>query len=118
MARRDRRSVRRVPTARLLSRTRQPDALEFWKRLAEKTPLTRGDLRYEASIALVADETPAAESAVKNLFADSRAVNTVDEILAAQLAIQKNLPDEARPHLEKIFEDTRATEHEQRPGWR
>jgi hypothetical protein len=99
--------------ARLLSRTRQPDALEFWKQLAEKTPLTRDDLRDQASIALSTGETPTVESAVKNLFADGRAVSTADELLAAQLAIQKNVPDEARPHLEKIFTDTHATEREQ-----
>jgi len=99
--------------ARLLSRTRQPDALEFWKQLAEKTSLTRDDLRDQASIALSTGETPAAESAVKNLFDDDRAVSAADELLAVQLAIQKNVPDEARPHLEKIFKDTRATEREQ-----
>ena len=33
----------------------------------------------------------------------SRAVSAADELLAAQLAIQKNLPDETRPHLEKIL---------------
>jgi tetratricopeptide (TPR) repeat protein len=99
--------------ARLLSRTRQPDALEFWKQLAEKTALTRDDLRDQASIALSTGETPAAESAVTNLFADGRGVSAADELLAAQLAIQKNLPDEARPQLGKIFKDTRATEREQ-----
>ena len=99
--------------AHFLSRTRQPDALEFWKRLAEKTALTRDDLRDQASIALASGETPTAESAVKNLLADNRAVNAADELLAAQLAIQKNVPDDARPYLDKIFNDTRATEREQ-----
>jgi hypothetical protein len=62
---------------------------------------------------LTSGEIPTAESAIKLLFADDRAVRTADDLLAAQLAIQKNLPEEARPHLEKIFNDTRATEREQ-----
>ena len=36
-----------------------------------------------------------------------------DWLLAAQLAIQKNLPDEAKSYLEKIVADSRATESEQ-----
>jgi tetratricopeptide (TPR) repeat protein len=99
--------------ARFLSRTHHSDALEFWRELAGKTNLTREDLRDEASIALTSGETATAESAIKNLFADSRAVGAADELLAAQLAIQKNLPEEARPYLEKIFNDTQATEREQ-----
>jgi hypothetical protein len=98
--------------ARFLSRTRQPDALEFWKRLAKEKPLNRDDLRDEAGIALATGETQIAENAVKSLLADSRSVTAADGLLAAQLAIQKNLPDAAGPHLEKIFADTRATERE------
>jgi tetratricopeptide (TPR) repeat protein len=102
--------------ARFLSRTRQPDALEFWKRLAKEKPLDRDDLRDEAGIALAIGETQIAESAVKSLLADSRAVTAADELLAAQLAIQKNLPDAARPHLEKIFANANATERERLQG--
>src|SRR5262245_47887623 len=39
--------------ARLLSRTRQSEALGFWRALREKDALTRQDLRDEAAIALV-----------------------------------------------------------------
>jgi hypothetical protein len=102
--------------ARFLSRTRQPDALEFWTRLAKEKPLDRDDLRDEAGIALATGETQIAESAVKSLLADPHAVTAADELLAAQLAIQKNLPDGARPHLEKIFSDARATERERLQG--
>jgi hypothetical protein len=91
--------------ARLLSRTHQPDALEFWKQLAQKTPLTRDDLRDEASIALVTGETSTAESAVKNLFAEGRAVSAVDDLLAAQLAIQKK----AWARIEKLAAGKDAT---------
>ena len=36
-----------------------------------------------------------------------------DWLLAAQLSIQKNLRDEAKPYLEKIVGDSRTTESEQ-----
>src|SRR5688500_17983418 len=55
--------------ARFLSRVRQPDALEFWKRLREKKPLTREDLRDEATIALVAGEMERAGAVIKELLA-------------------------------------------------
>src|SRR6476620_1466076 len=54
--------------ARLLSRTRQTEALGFWKALRETEALTRQDLRDEAAIALVAGETSVAEVAIKELL--------------------------------------------------
>ena len=42
--------------ARFLSRTRQSQALELWDQLAKNQPLTRDDLRDEATSALVAGE--------------------------------------------------------------
>src|SRR5690349_16097852 len=43
--------------ARFLSRTRQPDALEFWQQLEKIAPLTREDRQDEAAIAIAAGET-------------------------------------------------------------
>jgi hypothetical protein len=90
-----------------------PMRWNFWRQLAEKTTLTREDLRDEASIALTSGQTVTAEDAIKNLFTNDRTVIAADELLAAQLAIQKNLPEEAPPYLEKIFNDRRATDGEQ-----
>src|SRR2546423_3423112 len=58
-------SVRAV--ARFLSRTRQPDALEFWHQLELLTPLTREDRQDEAAIALALGETARAESAMRDM---------------------------------------------------
>ena len=49
--------------ARLLSRTRQTQALEFWDQLAKIEPLTREDLRDDAAIALFAGDTSRASNA-------------------------------------------------------
>src|SRR5438105_14786440 len=59
-------SVRAV--ARFLTRTRQPDALEFWQQLEQLTPLTREDLQDEAAIAIASDEIARAENAVHALL--------------------------------------------------
>jgi hypothetical protein len=93
--------------ARFLSRTRQPDALEFWKRLAKEKPLNRDDLRDEAGIALATGETQIAENAVKSLLADSRSVTAADGLLAAQLAIQK-ICRTRRDRISRKFLPTRA----------
>src|SRR5438874_3021005 len=55
--------------ARFLTRTRQPDALEFWTELAKIDKLTRDDLHDEATIALTASESTRAEAAVRELLA-------------------------------------------------
>src|ERR671919_1556363 len=97
--------------ARFLSRTHQPEALEFWKQLAEKTSLTRQDVRDEAMIAIIASDTARADAAMGELL-DSRA-EPADWLLAAKLSFQKNLREEAKPYLDKIVTDPRTTESEQ-----
>ncbi|HZA38413.1 MAG TPA: hypothetical protein VE486_04675 [Candidatus Baltobacteraceae bacterium] len=97
--------------ARFLSRTHQPEALDFWKQLAEKTSLTRQDVRDEAMIAIIASDTARADAAMGELL-DSRA-EPADWLLAAKLSFQKNLREEAKPYLDKIVTDPRTTESEQ-----
>ena len=97
--------------ARFLSRTTQVEALDFWKQLRNRQPLTREDLRDEATIAIIADEIPRAEAAVAKLTAAGP--EPADWLLAAQLAGRKGVPEVAIPALEKIFADPRTTEREQ-----
>ena len=97
--------------ARYLTRLHSIEALDFWKALSRKTSLTRPDVRDEAMIAIIAGDIALADTAVDELI-DSNA-EPADWLLAAQLAIQKNLPDEAKSYLEKIVADSRATESEQ-----
>jgi hypothetical protein len=97
--------------ARFLSRTHQPEALEFWKQLAGKTSLTREDLRDEAMIAIIAGDTSRADDSVRELIGSHP--EPADWLLSAQLSIQKNLRDEAKRYLETIVADPRATESEQ-----
>src|SRR5437016_6708181 len=97
--------------ARFLSRTRQIGALDFWKQLAEKTSLTHQDVRDEAMIAIIASDTVRADAAVHTLTGSHP--EPADWLLAAQLSIQKNLPDEAKLFLKKIVADSRTTESEQ-----
>src|SRR5260370_19500186 len=54
--------------ARFLSRTRQPDALEFWRQLEKIAPLTREDRQDEAAVAIIARETTRAETPVHALL--------------------------------------------------
>ena len=98
--------------ARFLSRTRQPDALEFWQRLEEIAPLTREDRQDEAAIAIMTGETARAELAV-NALLESEGADSADWLLSAQLSIQKGAPDDAISALRKIFADSRATEQQQ-----
>ena len=97
--------------ARYLTRLHSIEALDFWKELSKKTSLTHLDVRDEAMIAIIAGDIALADTAVHQLI-DSHA-EPADWLLAAQLAIQKNLPDEAKSYLEKIVADSRATESEQ-----
>src|SRR5205085_313215 len=103
-------SVRAV--ARFLSRTRQPDALEFWRQLENLTPLTREDRQDEATIAMVLGETARAESALEALR-DSKQIDAGGWLLSAQLSIQKGAADDAMSALKKVFDDSRATEGQQ-----
>src|SRR5437588_371958 len=103
-------SVRAV--ARFLSRTRQPDALEFWRQLENLTPLTREDRQDEATIAMVLGETARTESALEALR-DSKQIDAGGWLLSAQLSIQKGAADDAMSALRKVFDDPRATEGQQ-----
>ena len=103
-------SVRAI--ARFLSRTRQPDALEFWQQLEKLTPLTREDRQDEAAIAITTGEISRAEIAVQALL-ESKGADPVGWLLAAQLAIQKGAADDAMSALTKIFNDADATEEQQ-----
>ena len=98
--------------ARFLSRTRQAEALEFWQQLEKVAPLTREDRHDEAAIAIMAGETARAEIAVQALL-ESNGADSAGWLLAAQLSIQKGVPEDAKKSLEKIFNDPHATEHEQ-----
>src|SRR3979411_272225 len=103
-------SVRAV--ARFLSRTRQPDALEFWQQLEKLALLTRQDRQDEAAIAIVSGETPRAEIAVQALL-ESNGADPTGWLLAAQLAIQKGAADDAMSALGKVFSDPQSTEQQQ-----
>lgn len=97
--------------ARYLTRLHSIEALDFWKELSRKTSLTRLDVRDEAMIAIIAGDTALADTTVHQLIGSN--AEPADWLLAAQLAIQKNLPDEAKLSLAKIAADSRATESEQ-----
>ena len=97
--------------ARLLSRTGQPQALEFWDQLRKKQPLAREDLRDEAAIALSAGEMTRAQEAVAHLVGDGAAPR--DWILGAQVALQRGARDDALPFIQKALEAPNATEREQ-----
>src|ERR1700736_1515336 len=103
-------SVRAV--ARFLSRTRQPDALEFWQQLEKLALLTRQDRQDEAEIAIVSGETARAETAVQALL-ESKGADLIGWLLAAQLAIQKGAADDAMSALGKIFNAAQSSEQEQ-----
>lgn len=99
--------------ARFLSRTRQPQALEFWDLLEKQGRLTRVDLTDEASIALLAgDDTRAKRAIVALLSGKNGAVKPVDHLLEAQLAIRQGAAIEAHDALQKVFEDPEASGRE------
>ena len=97
--------------ARLLSRIRQPQALEFWDLLAKQAPLTREDLRDEATVALAIGEAARAETAIAALVKE--APTPRDELLAAQLALQKGQPADAQSRLDHVLNSSGASEAEQ-----
>src|SRR6267378_1439500 len=97
--------------ARLLTRTRQPQALEYWDQLAKITALSRDDLRDDAAIALMAGDIHRADTAVKKLLATNP--TSADFLLDAQLAAQSGNIDTARADCEKVIADTRANSREQ-----
>jgi tetratricopeptide (TPR) repeat protein len=97
--------------ARLLTKTRQIQALEFWDQLAKIAPLTREDLRDEAAISLFAGDLHRAETVIKQLTA--RDPEPADCLLDAQLASRLSAIDRAREDCEKVASDARATTGEQ-----
>lgn len=99
--------------ARFLSRTRQPQALDFFTQLAERAPLTRDDRRDEAAAALSAGEGERAAAAVKELL-KNKGGNPAprDHLLVAQVALQQGARAEASAHLAKIHDNPQATERE------
>ena len=98
--------------ARFLSRTRQPDALQFWKELEKISSLTPQDLQDEAAIAIAAGESTRAETAVRELLKKDNS-DVAGLILSAQLSIQSGSADDAMSALRKIFDEGRATEPQQ-----
>jgi tetratricopeptide (TPR) repeat protein len=99
--------------ARFLSRTRQPQALEFWERLEKTGRLTRPDLVDEASIALLAGDDARAKRAITALLSGKNgAAKPIDHLLEAQLAIRQGAPIEAHDALQKVLSDSAATSRE------
>ncbi|PZR71999.1 MAG: hypothetical protein DLM73_14295 [Chthoniobacterales bacterium] len=99
--------------ARFLSRTRQPQALEFWDRLEQHTRLTRADLNDEAAIALLAGDDTRATRAIRALLSGANgAVTALDQLLSAQLSIRQGAPIDAHDALQKVFDDAGASGRE------
>jgi tetratricopeptide (TPR) repeat protein len=99
--------------ARFLSRTRQPQALEFWDRLEQRTRLTRIDLTDEATIALVAGDDTRATLAIRALLSGANGpIMPLDYLLSAQLSARQGAAIEAHDALQKVFGDTRASGRE------
>jgi hypothetical protein len=99
--------------ARLLSRSRQAQALEFWDKLERNGRLTRIDLVDEASIALVAGDDTRAKRAITALLSGKfGGARPADYLLQAQLAIHQGAPIEAHDALQKVFNDASATGRE------
>lgn len=99
--------------ARFLSRTRQPQALEFWDRLEQRTRLTRVDLTDEASIALLAGDDARATRAIRALLSGANGpVLPLDYLLSAQLSTRQGAALEAHDALQKLFGDARASGRE------
>ncbi|MEY2518682.1 MAG: hypothetical protein QOF24_441 [Verrucomicrobiota bacterium] len=99
--------------ARFLSRTRQPQALEFWDRLEQHTRLTRVDLTDEATIALIAGDETRATRATRALISGANGpVMPLDYLLSAQLSARQGAAVEAHDALQKVFGDARASGRE------
>ena len=96
--------------ARLFSRARQPDGLRFWKDLREHGPLTRTDLRDEATLALQTRELDAATQATSELLDDRDGGATpADWLLNAQLALQRQDLDRAALFVRQVFGSSATT---------
>ena len=100
--------------ARLLTRTRQPEALGFWNALREKGTLTRPDLRDEAAAALLASDLSLAQEVVKELLGEIEGgPRAADYLLGAQVAAQNGRSDEALALANKAATEKDAPPREQ-----
>src|SRR5438477_3573226 len=103
--------------ARFLSRTRQPQALEFWDQLARMSRLTRADLREEAAIALLTGDDARATAAIRAIQTGRNGpITAADQLLAGQLALREGAPIDAHDAVQKIFGDAQATNREKLQG--
>jgi tetratricopeptide (TPR) repeat protein len=100
---------------RLLSRAGQGEALEFWKRLREIGPLTRGDLRDEARVALRVNDTARADEAARELLEtkEGGGPSPTDWLIAADVQLRKHSFDQAQGLAEKVLSSPKANRREQ-----
>jgi tetratricopeptide (TPR) repeat protein len=100
--------------ARLLSRVNQPGAFEFWKKLEAIQPLTRADLREEATAALKTNDLTVADDAVQDLLKNEREKpSAADWLLAADVAGRKHRYDKASQFAEKTLAEPGLTRREE-----
>src|SRR5437763_12882178 len=99
---------------RLLSRAGQGEALEFWKRLREIAPLTRGDLRDEARVALRVNDTVRADGAARELMETKEdGPSPTDWLIAVDVQLRKHSFDQAQGLAEKVLASPKANRREQ-----
>ncbi|MBV9009734.1 MAG: hypothetical protein JO354_11305, partial [Verrucomicrobia bacterium] len=106
---REPKAVRAV--ALLLSRAGQADGLEFWKSLADLTPLTPDDLREEARLALRVNDVARASDAARQLMSTS-APAPGDCLIAAEVALRKESFTDAHQLAERVLSHDRASRRE------
>ncbi|MGH8100086.1 MAG: hypothetical protein ACREIW_02225, partial [Chthoniobacterales bacterium] len=100
--------------ARFLSRIHQSEALDFWKQLEERQPLTREDRRDEIAAALSVGDLSAAQFALEELLArEDSPPSATDWLLAAQVAQQDSETARARELTKKVLDDLHADERDQ-----
>src|SRR5256714_5165866 len=100
--------------ARLLSRVNQPSAFEFWKKLEVVQPLTRADLREEATAALKTNDLAIADEAVQELLKNEREKSSAaDWLVAADVAGRKHQYDKASQFAEKALAEPGLTRREE-----
>src|SRR5438309_3468159 len=99
---------------RLLSRAGQGEALEFWKRLREIAPLTRGDLRDEARVALRVNDIARADGTARELLETKEGgPSPTDWLIAADVQLRKHSFDQAQGLAEKVLASPKANRREQ-----
>src|SRR5438309_4777726 len=99
---------------RLLSRAGQGEALEFWKKLREISPLTREDLRDEARVALRVNDTARADESARELLeAKEGGPSPSDWLIAAEVQLRKHSFEQAQGLAEKVLASPKANRREQ-----